>query len=121
MKNEKKSSSIYEASFNKAAELLWRSLPCMPQGSVFGVILPQVFLHSVSSAPLRKLILEQFELTEICALPENVFALARHKSAVLLGRKLKSVGKSISVKYDTRFKRIQKWDLQGFKDHYGAV
>ena len=108
-------------SFNKAAELLWRTLPCMTQGSVFGVILPQGFLHSVSSAPLRKLILEQFELTEICALPENVFVLARHKSAVLLGRKLKSVGKSISIKYDTRFKRIQKWDLQEFKDHYGAV
>lgn len=107
--------------FNKAAELLWRTLPCMPERSVFAVILPQGFLHSSSSAPLRKLILEQFELIEICALPENVFTAARHKSAVLLGRKVGAGERSDRRKCNTHFRHIRKWDLDQFKDHYGAV
>jgi len=116
---QKKSEQLH--SFNKSAELLWRTLPYMPTGSVFGVILPQGFLHSSGSTSLRKLMIEQFELLEICTLPENVFALARHKSAVLLGRKMKVLNTPVFTKPKTGFTRIQKWDLQEFKDHYRAI
>ena len=44
---------------NKAAELLWRTLPHMPKGSVFGVIVPQGFLHDANAAGVRQMILEQ--------------------------------------------------------------
>lgn len=106
--------------FNKAAEVLARTLPYMPTGSVFGVILPQGFLHASNLAPLRQLIAEQFELLEICALPENVFYTARHKPAVILGRKVVDAEKLCVSKKRTRFKRIQKWDLKEFEDRYYA-
>jgi hypothetical protein len=107
--------------FNKAAEVLGRTLPYMSVGSVFGIIVPQGFLHTQSLGPLRELIVNQFELSEICALPENVFYTARHKSAVMLGRKLKSADKTMMSRFTTRFRRVERWDLNKFKNHYGAV
>jgi hypothetical protein len=73
--------------FSKAAEVLWRTLPYMPERSVFGVILPRVFLHSKNISGLRETILRDFELSQVCTLPENVFTFARHMSVLLLGRK----------------------------------
>ncbi len=75
--------------FNKAAEMLWRTLPHMHGGSVFGVILPRAFLHTNTKnlAPLRREILGDFELSQVCELPENVFRFAGHPSVLLFGRK----------------------------------
>jgi len=106
--------------FNKAAEVLARTLPYMPTGAVFGVILPQGFLHALGPAPLRQLIVKQFELSEICALPENVFYAAGHKSTIILGRKVVDAKKLYVSKRKIRFKRIQKWDLNEFEDRYYA-
>jgi len=99
---------------NKAAEVLARTLPYMREGSVFGIILPQGFLHKKSLAELRKYILDNCELRTICNLPaDNVFAKAGHPSTVLLGRKVKS-NKKIS------YLRVHKSDLEIFKDSYQA-
>ncbi len=73
--------------FNKAAEMLWRTLPSMPKGSVFGVILPQGFLYRKNLAELRKMILNEFGLCQICTLPKKVFAYAKHPSVLMFGRK----------------------------------
>lgn len=59
----------------------------MPEGSVFGVVLPQGFLHKKNLADLRERIIRDFELSQICPLPENVFAFGKHKSVLLFGRK----------------------------------
>jgi len=106
--------------FNKAAEILWRTLPYMPNRSVFGVILPKGFLHKSNLAPLRKMLVEQFELAEICALPENVFSSAKHKSAVLLGRKHDGVKTTSVLSNKIRFRCIQKWELDKFRESYQA-
>ena len=99
---------------NKAAEVLARTLRHMPPKSVFGIILPQGFLHKENLAELRKYILDNCELRTICNLPaDNVFAKAGHPSTVLLGRKVKS-NKKIS------YLRIHKSDLETFKDSYYA-
>ena len=74
--------------FNKAAEMLWRTLPNMPESSVFGVILPLGFLHRENLAELRKTILSDFELSQICTLPENMFTFAKHKSVLLFANYL---------------------------------
>ncbi len=103
---------------NKAAEVLARTLPYMPKGSVFGVILPQGFLHKANLSPLRKMLIEQFELAEICALPENVFSFAKHKSMVLLGRKHDSAKRTFVLNNKIRFRRVQKWELDKFKESY---
>lgn len=107
--------------FNKAAEILWRTLPYMSKGSVFGVVLPQGFLHKPNLAQLRKMLVEQFELAEICTLPENVFSTAKHKSTVLLGRRCADVKKKFSLSNKIRFRCIQKWELDRFKDSYRAL
>ena len=106
--------------FNKAAEVLARTLPYMPIGSVFGLILPQGFLHSSSLAPLRQLIVKQFELSEICTLPENVFFSAKHKSVVLLGRKRNGAKGTFVFSNKIRFRRVQKWQLHRFRESYQA-
>ena len=98
---------------NKAAEILAKTLLYMPPNSVFGIILPQGFLHKRNLAGLRKSILDNFELRTICNLPDNVFAKAGHLSTVLLGRKIKSKNK---INYLT----ITKANLENFKTTYQA-
>jgi len=110
---EKKKKDSNLKTGNKAAEVLARTLPYMPEGSVFGVILPQGFLHRKNLAKLRKDILDNFELRTICNLPDNVFAKAGHLSTVLLGRKVKS-NKKIS------YLTIPKIGLKAFADNYQA-
>jgi len=83
---------------NKASEVLAKTLPYLPYKSVFGIILPQGFLHRKNIANLRKLILDDFELRTILILPEyGVFGQSKHPAAILLGRKVKS-RKHISYK-----------------------
>ncbi len=81
--------------YNKAAEMLWRTLPHMPKGSVFGVILPRAFLQAKELADLRKMIVRDFELSEICLLPANIFAKAKLKSVALMGIKRPPLNRSI--------------------------
>ena len=97
--------------FNKAAEMLWRTLPYMPTGSVFGVILPQGFLDKKNLADLRKYILDNFEIRTICNLPDNVFMKAGHPATVLLARKIKS---KRAISYLT----VPKTNLEDFKRSY---
>jgi type I restriction-modification system DNA methylase subunit len=98
---------------NKAAEILAKTLPYLPANSVFGIILPQGFLHRKDLANLRKYILDNFELRTICNLPENVFAKAGHLSTVLLGRKSKQKRKTVYL-------RIPKSSVENFKNTYQA-
>jgi len=98
---------------NKAAEFLTRTLPSMRGNSVFGIILPQGFLHKKNLTGLRKYILDNYEIRTICNLPENVFAKARHLSTVLLGLKKKS-------KKNILYIRVNKSRFEEFKNQYLA-
>jgi hypothetical protein len=98
---------------NKAAEVLAKTLPNLPPNSVFGIILPQGFLHKRNLADLRKYILGNFELRTICNLPDNVFVKAGHPSTILLGRKSKR-----DIK--TAYLRIHKNSIDTFKNTYQA-
>jgi hypothetical protein len=104
-------------SFNKAAEMLWRTLPHMGAGTVFGVVLPLGFLHRQNLADLRKMILNEWELTQICTLPENVFRFARHRSVLLFGRK-----RTGQAAQNNRilYRRVSAEDLRGFKETYAG-
>jgi len=104
---------------NKAAEVLARTLPYMPVGSAFGVILPRVFLHNKKLVSLRKYIIENFEIREICLLPENVFASARHISCLILGRKVRE-NDIVTKRNKVRYVRIPKDNLDEFKSTYNA-
>lgn len=97
---------------NKAAEILAKTLPCLPPNSVFGIILPQGFLHKRNLADLRKYILDNFELRTICNLPENVFAKSGHLSTVLLARKKQQKANTVV------YLRIRRNDIEHFKNTY---
>ncbi|MCK4787159.1 MAG: hypothetical protein KAV87_25595, partial [Desulfobacteraceae bacterium] len=103
--------------FNKAAEMLWRTLPYMPEGSVFGVVLPRGFLHRKNLAELRKTILSDFELSQVCTLPEDVFTFAGHKSVLLFGHKT-IAGSKRKIDNEVLYRRVPKKALERFKEKY---
>jgi len=108
--------------FNKAAEMLWRTLPYMPEGSVFGVILPRGFLHKKNLADLRKMIISDFGLHQICCLPKNVFRKARHESVVLAGRKAVDRAQKNGVgKNKVLYRHISRESLGNFQERYGGI
>lgn len=100
-----------ELSFtNKAAEVLWRTLPQLPEGGVFGVVVRQTILHSDNASGLRKVLVEEFELKEICLFPDKVFSFSDAESAVIIGRR-KAGGGNASVSY----RRIRERQLASFR------
>ena len=102
---------------NKSVEILGRTLPLMPEGSVFGVIVPRSFLmKGKNSASLRKVLVENYEIREIGVFPDNVFKSADHETAVILGRKRISNVISNKIKYI----RVREHTLDEFKASYNA-
>ena len=100
---------------NKAVEILCRTLPYMPHGSVFGIVLPRGFLDSKNATPLRKMMTEEFQLSEICLLSDKVFEFADHESAVILGRK-----QMPKKTQKTQIVRVREKDHNAFKERYAA-
>ncbi|MFA5293838.1 MAG: N-6 DNA methylase [Phycisphaerae bacterium] len=108
-------------SFNKAAEMLWRTLPYMQEGSVFGIILPRGFLDKQNITNLRKMIVNDFEIQQICNLPKGVFSYANHEAVVICGRKLYLTTKTVSInKNDILYRRVFKDRLKQFCEKYEA-
>ena len=101
---------------NKTAEVLWRTLPYMPVGSVFGVVVPRGFLENENTTSLRKLLVKEFELKEICVLPDKVFEFGDLESSVILGRR--RVSKKISN--TVKFVRVREKDISKFQYNYKA-
>ena len=103
---------------SKAAEILHRALSAMPDGGVFGVVVPQTLLHDSNASDLRKLLSEQFELQELCLFPDKVFNFADQETAVLLGRK-HSPGSPSST--SIRYRRVRERQMELFKASYGVT
>ncbi|MBL8205242.1 MAG: SAM-dependent DNA methyltransferase [Blastocatellia bacterium] len=100
---------------NKAAEMLGKVASAMKPGGVFGVVLPQGFLHDNNAASLREQLLKNFEISEICLLPDKIFNLSEAESAVILARRLtQPVSKTNSVLY----RRVREADADFFKQSY---
>ncbi|CAN5538022.1 hypothetical protein BH10ACI4_BH10ACI4_23900 [soil metagenome] len=100
---------------NKSAEMLWRTLPNLREGAVFGLVLPQSFLHNRNARGAREMLLSKFELREICLFPDNVFSFSAVESVVLLGRR-----KSKPSPDTVRFRRIRERGLEMFRSCYAA-
>jgi type I restriction-modification system DNA methylase subunit len=100
-------------SFNKSAEVLWRTLPQLPEGAVFGVVIPQTILHSDNARDLREFLVSKCELRDICLFPDKVFSFSDAESAVLVGRR-KRVGEDHKVRY----LRVRERELPSFHASY---
>jgi hypothetical protein len=99
---------------NKAAEMLARTLPHLKPGSVFGVVLPQGFLHSKNATDIRKLLCSDFQIQEICLFPDKMFAFSDAESAIILGRRL-CVGEKTR---DVSYRRVRESEAESFQLDY---
>ena len=102
--------------FNKSAEMLSRTIPHLPTNGVFGVVLPQTLLHSDNAAPLRKFLITQCELKEVCLFPDKVFQFSDSESTVIIGRR-----KSPAVQQLTRYRRVRERDFPFFRAEYRST
>ena len=100
---------------NKTAEVLSRVLPELPIGAVMGAVVPQGFLHSRNSTDVRRYLVDNFELQEICLFPDKVFTFSDTESAVLIGRKQE--GRKSYVRY----RRIRERGMDAFRQDYQAT
>lgn len=100
---------------NKSAEVLWRTLPHLPEGGVFGVVLPQTVLYSDNALDLREFLSSECELREICLFPDKVFSFSDAESAILVGRR-----KTPGSQSEVRYRRVRERDLDRFRSDYTA-
>jgi hypothetical protein len=87
----------------------------MPEGGVFGVVLPQTVLHSDNAHDLREFLSSECELREISLFPDKVFSFSDAESAILVGRRKAPGGQN-----DVRYRRIRERELDRFRSDYTA-
>jgi hypothetical protein len=98
---------------NKSAEMLWRTLPHMPEGGVFGVVLPQSILHSDNARDLRQFLSSECELREIGLFPDKVFSFSDAESAILVGRR-----RPPSSQNEVRYCSVREGGIDQFRSNY---
>lgn len=101
---------------NKCAEMLWRTLPELPAGAVFGVVVPQTILHSYNARELREFLVQRYELKDICLFPDKVFSFSDAESAVIVGRR-----KPVAPTHTVHYRRIRERDLPLFRSDPSSV
>ncbi len=99
----------------KSAELLRRSLPHLPAGAVFGVVVPQGLVHTRNAADIRSVLVQDFEIAEITLLPDKIFTYSGAESALLLGRKLRRAEKE---GHQVHHLRVREHDAERFRASY---
>ena len=100
---------------NRATEVLWRTIPQLSPGSVFGVVLPQTFLHSQKAVEVRRFLAQNCELKEICLFPDKVFSFSDAESAVLLGRRFPSPSPK---DFKTRYRHVREPQMPQFRESF---
>jgi hypothetical protein len=101
---------------NKSAEMLWRTLRQLPDGGIFGVVVPQSILRSDNARELREFLLRDYELKDICLFPDKVFAFSGAESATLIGRR-----KRAAAPHTVGYRRILERALALFRSDPSAV
>ncbi len=97
----------------KAVEMLTRTIPYLPRGSVFGVIVPQGALHSREATEVRELLVRDFEIAEIALFADNLFEKSDHETAVILGRRNKP-----SATRTVRYRRVREKGMDAFRERF---
>ncbi len=73
----------------KPAHLLSRALPAISQAGIIGMVLPRSFLDSQDYRNERALLLKDFEVLSLTALPDKIFLHSDAETAILVARKQK--------------------------------
>jgi hypothetical protein len=102
---------------SKAVELLDRTLKHLVPGAVFGVVVPQGVLHSVPAREIRRLLLSDFEIREICLFADKLFEEGDAETAVILGRRLPPMQRA---KGRILYRRVREDSIPRFAERYAA-
>lgn len=102
----------------KATETLSRAIRALNPGAVFGVVLPQTFLHNAESRDFRQFICEHCELKEICLFPDKVFSFADAESAIIIGRRTDD--RQALNNNEIRYRHVREPMLDHFKKNFEA-
>jgi hypothetical protein len=97
----------------KAVEMLNRTLPHLPAGGVFGVVLPQGVLDDKESNAIRDFLDRECELTEIDVFSDKLFEKGEHEVAVLMGRRRAA---STAVSEFLTYRRVRDKGMAAFKE-----
>ena len=100
---------------NKAAETFRRVVEHLPSGGVFGFVLPQTFLHAKQAADVRRILLRDYEISEISLFADKVFRHGEPESTILIGRRLPNRTPSQSP---IRYLRIREGQIAEFSRSY---
>jgi len=103
---------------SKAAEILHRAITALPDGGVFGVVVPQNLLHSSDATAFRRMLTEKAEFEEICLFPDKMFNFADVESAILIGRKSAS---PVGSRKQVRYRRVREGEAETFRTSYGVT
>ena len=111
------SGSTHALHVNTTAEVLHRIATSMQPGAVFGMIVPQGLLHGKNATSLRQLLVTDFEISEICLLPDKVFT-SDVESAVLFGRRLQPGQQN---RRSILYRRVRDPNVENFRRFYEAT
>jgi len=100
------------AAQTKAVEMLRRTIPCLPPGGVFGVVVPQGALHDTESEPVRRFLSKECELIEISLYADNLFEQSDQETAILLGRRKSEKAGAGALWY----RRVRERGMEAFKE-----
>lgn len=96
---------------NKATETFRRVVEHLPEGGVFGFVLPQTCLRSKQAVEVRKTLLRDYEIDEISLFADKVFRYGESESAVVIGRRLR---RGASKQFTIRYQRIREGQIAQF-------
>jgi hypothetical protein len=102
-------------SHSKAVELLNRTIPNLPQGAVFSLLLPQGVLHREDAAKVRMLLLRDFDVREICLFADRVFEEGEPESVVIIARRRRSGERA---QQSIRYRRVREDGVERFARTY---
>jgi hypothetical protein len=100
---------------NKAVEVFARTLDNLPDGGLFGFVVPQLVLNGKGARQLRDRLLRQYEVREVCLLPDKVFENSSVETAVVLGRR-----RHPALRTSVYYRRVREWDMSGFVERLEA-
>jgi hypothetical protein len=98
--------------------LLERTLPHLPSGAVFGIIVPSTLLFTtdkVRPTEFRQWLLDNCQLMEVSLFPDNIFRFSDHECSILLGRKRSGPTGPVTM---VRYRRVREEGREAFKEDY---
>ncbi len=104
----------------KPLRVLQQTIPHLPPGAVFGVIVPAGLLSSPKNqAPdLRRWLTQSCQLSEVSLFPDGVFRFADQEIAIILGRR--HFGRAFAS-VTTRLRRVREEDAEKFKEEFSVT